>query len=262
MSRFRCCIDLHAGVVKQVVGGSLRDQDASGGSDAPSVQENFVSDRPAQWFSELYLADGVTGSHVIKLGPGNDEAARAALAGWPNGLQIGGGITSANAREWLDAGASHVIVTSFLFDGGCFSRERLAELSAVLKPEELVIDLSCRRRASGWYVTTDRWQTITETEVTAELLQELSQYCAEFLVHAADVEGQCGGIDTELVRLLGEHCPIPCTYAGGAHSIDDLAMVEQLSAGKVDLTYGSALDIFGGTLVKYADCIAWNARRA
>ena len=78
------------------------------------------------------------------------------------------------------------------------------------------------------------------------------------LVHAADVEGKCEGIDERLVEFLGSHCPIPVTYAGGARSFEDLATVDLLSEGKVDLTIGSALDIFGGMQVKYSDCVEWN----
>ncbi len=248
---FRPCIDLHDGKVKQIVGGSISD-------DAGTLRTNFVSDRPAEFYAELYRKDGLEGGHVIQLGAGNQEPARAALAAWPKGLQVGGGVTDENARTWLDAGASKVIVTSFLFEGATFSRDRLARLARVVSPEELVIDLSCRRRESGWFVATNRWQTVTETPVDEKTLVELSSSCSEFLIHAADVEGLCRGIDEDLVALLGKSCPLPCTSAGGGRALEDLARVKELSSGRVDLTFGSALDLFGGSGVRYDDCVAFN----
>jgi len=252
-SLFRPCIDLHDGKVKQIVGGSLRD-------DGEGLTENFVSDRDASWFAAKYGEDGLRGGHVIKLGPGNDEAARTALAAYPGGLQLGGGITVENAVEWLDAGASHVIVTSTLFDAdGAFRSDRLEALVAACGRDRLVIDLSCRTNAhGGWTVAMNRWQTLTDLNVTQETLEELSACCAEFLIHAADVEGKCGGIDEDLVKAIGRWSPIPATYAGGARSLDDLRRVDELSDGKVDLTIGSALDIFGGSLIRYEDCVAYN----
>ena len=235
--------------MKQIVGGSLTESGA---------RENHVSDKPAAWFSKLYQKDGLRGGHVIQLGPGNREAALSALSAFPEGLQLGGGVNASNARAWLDAGASQVIVTSFLFEGGQLSQRRLKQLAEVVRPEELVIDLSCRRTALGWQVATDRWQTVTSTQVTPELFDSLAEYACEFLVHAADVEGLCRGIDTELVQLLGEISTRPCTYAGGASSLEDLSLVSELSQGRVHLTFGSALDVFGGKLVRYQDCVAWN----
>ncbi|HSC85892.1 MAG TPA: phosphoribosylformimino-5-aminoimidazole carboxamide ribotide isomerase [Polyangiaceae bacterium] len=251
MTQFRPCIDLHAGQVKQIVGGTLRDEGAG-------PRENFVASQPAEWFAARYRDDQLAGGHVIQLGPGNVEAARAALAAYPGGLQLGGGVTPENARSWLDAGASQIIVTSYLFDGPQFAPERLARLLDVVKPSELVIDLSCRRVGDGWRVATNRWQTVTEVEVDRRLLEQLAPSCAEFLIHAADVEGLCQGIDEELVQLLGRDSPLPSVYAGGARDISDLARVSELSGGRVHLTYGSALDLFGGKLVRYADCVAWN----
>lgn len=253
MTLFRPCIDLHDGRVKQIVGGSLTDQGA---------RENFVSDRPASYYSELYRADALAGGHVIQLGVGNEEAAREALRAAPGTMQLGGGVTPDNARSWLDAGATHVIVTSYLFDGGRLSDERLSRLLEVVRPQELVLDLSCRRTSEGWNVATNRWQTVTPTAVTPELIERLSKSCAEFLVHAADVEGLCRGIDEELVSLLGNASPIPCTYAGGVRAFEDLELVERLSGGRVDLTIGSALDLFGGTQVRYRDCVEWNRERS
>lgn len=247
---FRPCIDLHEGKVKQIVGGTLG---------APAdLRTNFVSEKPAAWFADLYRRDGLAGGHVIMLGPGNDHEARSALAAFPGGLQIGGGINSGNAPGWLDAGASHVIVTSWVFREGRVDWERLEQLVKTIGKDKLVLDLSCRRRGENYFVVTDRWQKFTELIVNEETLRKFSASCAEFLVHAVDVEGLCNGIDPELVTRLGQWTPIPMTYAGGARSISDLSEVTRLGGGKVDLTIGSALDIFGGTGVKYADCVRFN----
>jgi len=249
---FRPCIDLHEGKVKQIVGGSL------GEGDRPRT--NYVSEKPAAWFAELYKRDGLAGGHVIQLGPGNEAEARAALAAFPGGLQIGGGINTANARDWLDAGASHVIVTSWVFREGRVDEDRLAELVKTIGQSRLVLDLSCRRRGKDYFVVTDRWQKLTELTIAPDTLRKLARSCAEFLVHAVDVEGLCRGIDRELVEKLGQWTPIPTTYAGGATSLNDLEEVTRLGQGKIDLTIGSALDIFGGNGVRYADAVAFNRR--
>ena len=246
---FRPCIDLHEGKVKQIVGGTLGDA---------GLRTNFVSEKSAAWFAELYERDGLTGGHVIQLGAGNDAAARAALAAFPGGLHLGGGVNAQNARGWLAAGASHVIVTSWVFREGRVDWARLDELVRTIGQDKLVLDLSCRKRGEQYFVVTDRWQKFTELEVNAETLEKLSLYCAEFLIHAVDVEGLCHGIDHELVQKLGQWTPIPMTYAGGANSLADLEEVTRLGRGKVDLTIGSALDIFGGNGVKYADCVEFN----
>jgi phosphoribosylformimino-5-aminoimidazole carboxamide ribotide isomerase len=248
---FRPCIDLHDGQVKQIVGGTLRD-------DGAGPTTNFVSPHGADFFAARYRADGQGGGHVIKLGPGNDAAARAALAAWPDGLHLGGGISADNAGEWLAAGAQKIIVTSWLFPEGRFAPERVAALVQAVGRERLVIDLSCRRRGDAWLVAIDRWQRVTEFAVDAENLALLAASCSEFLIHAADVEGLCRGIDEELVAYLGAHSPLPCVYAGGGKSVSDLLLVDRLSHGRVDLTFGSALDLFGGSQVGYADCVAWN----
>jgi phosphoribosylformimino-5-aminoimidazole carboxamide ribotide isomerase len=256
MTKFRPCIDLHNGQVKQIVGGTLRD-------DNRGPRENFVSEKPSSWFAARFRDDELSGGHVIKLGPGNDAAAREALATWPGGLQIGGGITPANASEWLDAGASHVIVTSALFDkDGKFLPEVLNSLVKKVGRERLIIDLSCRKSADGWTVSMNRWQTPTEMKVDHSTLDNLSPYCDEFLIHAADVEGLCRGIDLDLVSLLGSWGKIPITYAGGAASMSDLELLERVSEGTVDITVGSALDIFGGSGVTYAELLDWNRRTA
>ena len=246
---FRPCIDLHEGNVKQIVGGTLGDA---------GLKTNFVSDRGAGWFADLYRRDNLGGGHVIMLGAGNETAAREALAAFPGGMHIGGGINAANAKMWLDAGASHVIVTSWVFREGRLDRARLAELVASVGPSRLVLDLSCRKRGDAYVVMMDRWQTYTDLLVNADTLKDLSKSCAEFLVHAVDVEGLCRGIDGALVAKLADWSPIPVTYAGGASSLADLEETTRLGKGRVDLTIGSALDIFGGSGVHYADVVAFN----
>jgi len=246
---FRPCIDLHEGKVKQIVGGTL-------GEAGPRT--NFVSEKSAAWFAELYRRDGLSGGHVIQLGAGNETQARAALAAFPGGLHLGGGVNLQNAPGWLDAGASHVIVTSWVFREGRVDWTRLDELVARIGKERLVLDLSCRKREGQYFVVTDRWQKFTELEVNPETLEKFSAHCAEFLIHAVDVEGLCRGVDAELVEKLGRWSPLPMTYAGGANSLADLETVTKLSGGRVHLTIGSALDIFGGSGVKYEDCVKFN----
>lgn len=255
MTKFRPCIDIHNGQVKQIVGGTLSD-------DGAGLRENFVAEASAAEFAQRYKGDALIGGHVIQLGPGNKEAALSALKAWPNGLQLGGGVTIENAAEWLDAGASQVIVTSWLFDkDGTFRMDRLKELSAEVGKERLVVDLSCRRTEKGWTVAMNRWQTLTNVEVTQEALDSMAEFCAEYLIHAADVEGLCGGVDLELVQLLGQWGGIPMTYAGGVGTMDDVLAVDSNSNGNVDITVGSALDIFGGSGVKYDELVTWNQRR-
>ena len=248
---FRPCIDLREGKVVQIVGGTLSD-------DPLTTRTNFVSERPASWFAELYKRDGLAGGHVILLGPGNEQPAREALTAFPGGLQVGGGVNADNARAWLDAGASHVIVTSWVFRDGRLDEERLSQLVRTVGSQRLVLDLSCRRRGENYFVVTDRWQKFTALEITRQVLERLCGSCAEFLVHAVDVEGLCRGIDRELVERLGRWTPISTTYAGGANSLADLAEVTRLGQGRVDLTIGSALDIFGGQGVRYAEAVAFN----
>jgi phosphoribosylformimino-5-aminoimidazole carboxamide ribotide isomerase len=250
LTQFRPCIDLHQGQVKQIVGGSL--------NDTTGAETNYVSPYDAAHYAKLYRDNGLTGGHVIALGPGNKEQVLKALSAWPNALQFGGGVNHTNAAEFLEAGASHIIVTSYLFESGEFSWKKLATLKQEVGAEKLVLDLSCRKTDQGWNIATDRWQTVTRTTINQESLTELSQHCAEFLIHAADVEGMQQGIDQELVAFLGQHCDIPVTYAGGARNLADLELVQSLSNGRVDLTIGSALDIFGGSGVSLQECIDWN----
>jgi len=254
--KFRPCIDLHHGQVKQIVGSTLQDN-----PDA-TLNTNFETDRPASEYATMYQNDKLTGGHVIMLGPGNTDAAKSALQAYPQGLQVGGGITNSNALEWLQAGASHVIVTSHVFSNGKIHMERLNELVKLCGKGRLVLDLSCRRRPEDpegdYFVVTNRWQTFTEYPVTAGNLKELAEYCDEFLVHGVDVEGKQCGILKDLVRLLGDHSPIPVTYAGGVRSLEDLELVKELGKDKVDATVGSALDCFGGSLA-YKDVVAWHS---
>jgi phosphoribosylformimino-5-aminoimidazole carboxamide ribotide isomerase len=248
---FRPCIDLHEGRVKQIVGGSLS-------ADASELRTNFISEKSAEWYAELYKQDELRGGHIIMLGKGNEEAALEALRVYPGGLQIGGGITIENARHYLEAGASHVIVTSWVFQKGTIQWDRLKDLVNLIGRERLVLDLSCRKRNREYYIVTDRWQNFTNVKLDEKALREFSTYASEFLIHAVDVEGLCAGIDHELVGLLANLSPLPTTYAGGANSLQDLYEVTRLGKGKIDLTIGSALDIFGGKGVRYAECVIFN----
>lgn len=252
---FRPCIDLRDGRVVQIVGGTLNES-------GTGTKTNFVSPRSARWYAELYRRDDLRGGHVIMLGPGNEAVAREALAAYPGGLHIGGGVTAGNASAWLDAGASHVIVTSYVFRDGQIDRDRLARLVEVIGRQRLVLDLSCRRRGDDYFVVTDRWQKFTSLKLERAALDELARCCDEFLVHAVDVEGLCQGIDRELIGRLADASPIPTTYAGGANSLADLEEVTRLGRGRLDLTIGSALDIFGGSGVRYEDCVEFNRRQA
>lgn len=246
--RFRPCIDIHNGQVKQIVGGSLRDE-------KDSAKENFVSEQTADWYASLYRRDGLSGGHVILLNgsaspwyEATRQQALKALAAYPGGMQLGGGVTPENAEEWLDAGASHVIVTSYVFRDGRIQYENLEKIKKAAGKEKLVLDLSCRRKGDSYFIVTDRWQKFTEEKVTAALLDELSKSCSEFLIHAADVEGKAAGIEKDLVSLLGEWEGIPVTYAGGIAEESDLELVKKLGKDRLDVTIGSALDLFGGCI--------------
>lgn len=245
--RFRPCIDLHGGKVKQIVGATLSDDDDA------RLATNFQADKPADWFADLYRRDQLTGGHVIQLGPGNATAARSALSRWPGGMQVGGGIDAENAASWLEAGASHVIVTSWVFHDGRIHMTRLKELTRKIGKTRLVLDLSCRRRGDEYLVATNRWQTFTREAVTHALMDRLAGHCAEFLIHAVDVEGRCAGIETDLVAHLGRWDGLPITYAGGIASQADIDLIETLGNGRIDFTVGSALDIFGGSGLRYTD---------
>jgi len=252
--KFRPCIDLHKGRVKQIVGSTLSD-------DGPeNLATNFSSDKPSSYYAGMYREDGLSGGHVIMLGPGNEEAAAQALRAFPGGLQVGGGITAANAAHWLDLGASAVIVTSHVFRDGRVHEDRLEELMRAVGRERLVIDLSCRKKGDDYFVVTDRWQKFTQVTITPRTLEYFGRYCHEFLVHAVDVEGKCAGIEEELAEMLGRSTPIPATYAGGVRSLADLYRVKKLGQNRLDATIGSALDIFGGSGIRYTDALAFHRK--
>ena len=250
--QFRPCIDLHDGKVKQIVGSTLKDDDPE------SLQTNFTAEHPSSWFAELYKRDTLTGGHIIKLGPGNDTAATEALATWPGGMQIGGGITADNGKQWLDKGASHVIVTSYVFRDGQINHERLQKLVRSVGKEHLVLDLSCRKKGDDYYIVTDRWQKFTDVIVSPEVIDAFAKLCDEFLVHAADVEGQCRGIETDLVEKLSKWSPIPTTYAGGVKDIADMELIQKIGNNKLHATVGSALDIFGGSTMTYKEVVKFH----
>ncbi|CAF9929879.1 MAG: Enzyme that catalyzes the fourth step in the histidine pathway [Alectoria fallacina] len=256
MTRFRPCIDLHSGQVKQIVGGTLS-------SEASNLKTNYVSKLPPSHYAQLYRDNALSGAHVIMLGLGNETAAQEALSAWPGALQLGGGINETNAKQWIEKGAEKVIVTSYLFPDGRFSLNHLITILHVLNQDrsKLVIDLSCRRKGAGWFVATNKWQTLTDMELDEKSIKLLEPWCSEFLIHAADNEGLQRGIDEQLVENLGKWCTLPVTYAGGGKTLDDLEKVKELSRGRVDLTIGSALDIFGGTGVNFEDCIKWNKQQ-
>lgn len=245
---FRPCIDIHNGKVKQIVGGSLRD-------DTNQASENFVSSMEASDFARIYREKGLRGGHVILLNAAGSDyytadlrQAEAALREYPGGLQAGGGVTDENARSFLEAGASHVIVTSYVFSGGEIHFDRLGRLSRLVGKEHLVLDLSCRKRDGVYYIVTDRWQKFTKQVLDEKLMNHLASYCDEFLIHGVNVEGTGSGIDEGLVRLLSAHTEVPVTYAGGIGSYADLERLRDISGGNMNYTVGSALDLFGGPL--------------
>lgn len=245
---FRPCIDIHNGKVKQIVGGSLTDQ-------GNQAKENFTASENADYYAKMYQKDGLIGGHVILLNPVSSEYYREtkaqailALGAYPKGLQVGGGIHAENAEEFLEAGASHVIVTSYVFRDGKINWENMEKLKHAVGKENVVIDLSCRKKEDGYYIVTDRWQKFTDEKVSITLLDELSSYCDEFLIHAVDVEGKAKGIEKELVCLLGEWGKIPVTYAGGVGSFEDLRELKELGKDRLNVTIGSALDLFGGPM--------------
>ena len=245
---FRPCIDIHNGQVKQIVGGSLKDR-------GDQATENFVADKGADYYARLYQKYGIKGGHIILLNPVSSEyyeatrrQAMQALAAYPQGLQIGGGIHAENACEYLDAGASHVIVTSYVFKDGRINMEHLQKIYQTVGREHLVLDLSCRKKEDAYYIVTDRWQNYTEEIINEKTLDMLMAYCDEFLIHAVDVEGKAQGIETERAAQLGDWGKMPITYAGGVHTYDDIDLLKKLGKGKIHVTIGSALDIFGGSL--------------
>jgi len=248
--KFRPCIDLHDGKVKQIVGKTLDSPDKK-------LEINFESDKQPSWFSKLYSSDKLSGGHVIMLGKGNEKAAKEALNSFKNGLQIGGGITDKNALEFLEYGASHVIITSFVFTDGKINWDNLNKVINLIGKDKLVLDLSCRIKNNEYYIVTDRWQKFTDVKIDKKNIEMLEKYCSEFLIHAVDIEGMMSGIDLKLIKLLSEITTIPVTYAGGISKIEELDIIYKESNGKIDFTIGSALDIFGGKL-SYKSIVDWN----
>ncbi len=252
---FRPCIDIHDGKVKQIVGGTLSDRGA---------QENFVSERESSFFAKYYKDLGIRGGHIIMLNrvgtkayEASRKAAMKALKAYPGGLQVGGGINDQNAGDFIKAGASHVIVTSFVFSDGKINYDNLEALVAAVGREHVVLDLSCRKKGGDYYIVTDRWQKFTRTRLTPSLLKRLEKYCDEYLVHAVDVEGKAAGPDQALFDIFGEYmsaprkagsAALPVTYAGGIHTYKDIRELKKVSGGLVNITVGSALDLFGGKL--------------
>ncbi|RDU23755.1 phosphoribosylformimino-5-aminoimidazole carboxamide ribotide isomerase [Anaerosacchariphilus polymeriproducens] len=247
--KFRPCIDIHNGLVKQIVGGTLLDK-------GDYAKENFVSGRDASFYASFYKKDNLKGGHIVLLNSENSEYYEAsreqavkALKAYPGGLQIGGGINDQNGAFYIENGATHVIVTSFVFKDGKINYDNLEKMQRAVGKKHLVLDLSCRKKDGNYYIVTDRWQKFTQEIVTHELLDKLSEWCDEFLVHAVDVEGKASGIEKELVSILGEWNGIPITYAGGIGTFGDLEELRELGKGKLDVTIGSALDLFGGSMV-------------
>lgn len=246
--KFRPCIDIHNGSVKQIVGGSLSDL-------GDHAETNFSSELDAAYYARLYQRDGLKGGHIILLNPASSEYFEAtrrqaleALRAYSGGMQIGGGITAENAKDYIEAGASHVIVTSYVFQNGAVQWGNLEALKHAVGKERIVLDLSCRKKGADYYIVTDRWQTFTKVMLSQKVLDELAGHCAEFLVHGVDVEGRAFGTEHELVKMLGAWKGIPVTYAGGIGTLAELAEFEAESSGELDFTIGSALDLFGGTI--------------
>lgn len=257
--KFRPCIDIHNGKVKQIVGGSLLDQ-------GDWAQENFVSVHDGGFYGKLYRENGLSGGHIIILNAKDSayyeadvKEAEKALAAFPNGLQIGGGITDKNAKYFIEKGASHVIVTSFVFVDGRIRYDRLESLKNTVGKKHLVLDLSCRKKGNHYYIVTNRWQKFTEEQLTVELLKNLEKYCDEFLVHGVDVEGKSQGIDQELVRILAKYQGNSITYAGGVQDFKDLDILKKYGENHIDVTIGSALDLFGGTM-DFSEVLAYCAK--
>ena len=246
--KLRPCIDIHNGKVKQIVGSSLKDF-------GDYAADNFVSDADAGYYASLYKNLDLPGGHIIILNSRDSKyyeedlrQAKLALSSYPGGMMIGGGIVPSNAGFFLDMGATHVIVTSYVFKGGLMNEVRLKEMLSAVGKHRLVLDLSCRKKGGDYYIVTDRWQKFTDIKLNTETLKKLSESCSEFLIHAVDTEGKRLGIDTDLAGLLSSFTDCPVTYAGGISSLEDIQLLKEISGGSLDITIGSALDIFGGNI--------------
>lgn len=246
---------MHHGKVKQIVGSTLSNESPD------RLKTNFISEYSSAHYAEMYRRDHLYGGHVIMLGAGNENAARDAFQAFPQGLQVGGGITSDNACYWLDQGAAAVIVTSYVFQNGKILADRLEEMQALVGRDKLVIDLSCRKKGDSYYVVTDRWQKFTDSIISPETLDYFSKFCFEFLIHAADVEGKCQGIAEDLVANLADWSPLPTTYAGGIRDLKDFERIKELGKNRLDVTVGSGLDIFGGSTMTYSEAVAFNRQQ-
>ena len=253
---FRPCIDIHNGSVKQIVGSSL--------SDSNAVSENFVSEKDSAYYAKLYADKGLKGGHVIilnKIGTPEYEASREAallaLSTTPGLLQVGGGITDENAYSFIKEGASHIIVTSYLFENGELSFDKMKRLKEAVGKEHVVFDLSCKKVNDSYYIATNRWQTVTDTKLDVDMLCKLEEFCDEYLIHAVDVEGKSNGPEKDLIKELSSYEGNKITYAGGIRSTEDIETINMLSNGKMDFTIGSALDIFGGNL-KFEEVAVYN----
>lgn len=245
---FRPCIDIHNGKVKQLVGSSVQDQ-------GDLASENYVSAEDAAWFAKCFADRNLKNGHVILLNKKDSpyyeqtrQQALRALQAYPGGLQIGGGITADNAQDYLDAGASHVIVTSYVFQNGTISFENLYRLVEKVGRNKLVLDLSCRKKDGQYYIVTDRWQKYTHVVLSGDILTMLASFCDEFLIHGVDVEGTKNGIEEPLIDLLGRWHQIPITYAGGIRSFSDIDKIRTAGNNRIHVTVGSALDLYGGNL--------------
>lgn len=245
MTKFRPCIDLHNGKVKQIVGSTLNDNTAT---------TNFISNNSSGYYAQLYKDYELTGGHIIMLGPNNEEACLEALNIYP--MQVGGGINISNCEYWINMGATHVIVTSYLFENNIFNLEKLIQMSKLIGKRRIVVDLSCKRIGNDYFVCINKWQTITTMTLTIEIISEIEVYCDELLIHATHVEGMQNGMDIPLIELLSKICTIPVTYAGGATCVEDIQLIHNISVGKLDVTIGSALDVFGGSL-SFKACALW-----
>lgn len=246
---FRPCIDIHNGRVKQIVGGSLKDK-------GDEAFENFVSDRDAAYYALMYRDMGLKGGHVIMLNAASSEyyeatktQALSALKAAPGFLQVGGGINDENAEQFLDAGASHVIVTSFVFRDGKIDYDNLELLKKAVGSKRIVLDLSCRKKDGRYMVVTDRWQRFTDVEVEVTLFEQLGAFCDEFLIHGVDCEGKSSGFEEDLIRILASYKGHEVTYAGGIADEAAILRLKELGDDRINVTVGSALDIFGGKLL-------------
>ncbi len=247
--KFRPCIDLREGKVVQIVGSTLKD------GEKPTT--HFETNRSPADFARLYREDGLAGGHVIMLGPRNEDAAITALGAYPGGMQIGGGLMPENAQRFLNKGASHIIVTSYVFRDGQINWNNLEALKKAVGKERIVLDLSCRKREGKYFIVTERWQRFTDVETNPKTLRELAEHCDEYLIHGVDVEGKKQGVEPELVQMLGGWDGIPVTYAGGIRGFDDIELIYRLGKGRLDFTIGSALDIFSGNL-PYRNVVEWH----